>query len=256
MRNLWLGALFLFANLPGAVATGPAERQFPDISFHDFSNFVKLNFSSTISLSSVLVILLSLTENVQLLSLHGCQQKRRYKEERSTTATAWIRVLAQSLRQRLTTDDESVLSEEDMPDGIEEQSTITLAMKLDSMAKLLGLYPYNKGGKFTAKIKPVSHKAVEPVQVICPDAVICQTMTCKPRSLLMITKPRDIPYVTLIKNFRVYEKVPVLAGSCDTCKTIYYADHERSPSGIMGQADRVYLNSAKYLKIGQNMWVD
>lgn len=252
-----MGALFFFANISGVVATGPAERPFPDISFHDFSNFVKLNFSSAISLSSVLVILFSLTENVQLLSLHGCQQKRRYKEERSTTATAWIRVLARSLRQRLTTDDESVLSEEDMPDGIEgEQIAIVLAMKLDSMAKLLGLYPYNKDGKFTGKIKPVSHKAVEPVHVICPDAVICQTMTCKPRSLLMITKPRDIPYVTLIKNFRVYEKVSVVAGSCDTCKTIYHADHERSPSGIMGQADRVYLNSAKYLRIGQNMWVD
>ena len=144
-----MGALFFFANISGVVATGPAERPFPDISFHDFSNFVKLNFSSAISLSSVLVILFSLTENVQLLSLHGCQQKRRYKEERSTTATAWIRVLARSLRQRLTTDDESVLSEEDMPDGIEgEQIAIVLAMKLDSMAKLLGLYPYNKDGKF------------------------------------------------------------------------------------------------------------
>lgn len=144
-----------------------------------------------------------------------------------------------------------------MTDGMGDgQLTIAVAMKLDAMAKLLGLEPYNKARKYTGKLKPVSHKAIQPVHIICPDAVVCKTVSCKPRSLVMTTKPSDIPFVTLIKNFRTYEDVPVLAGSCNECKTIYYADHERSPSGMLGQADRVYLNSAKYIKIGQNIWVD
>ena len=138
----------------------------------------------------------------------------------------------------------------------EQQITIAVAMKLDEMAKMLKLHPYDKGGKFTGKLKPVSQKAIQPVHVICPDAVVCQTITCSPRSLLMTTKPSQIPYVTLIKDFKVYESVPLLAGSCDTCRTIYYADHERSPSAMIGQSDRVYLNSAKYIKIGSSTWVD
>ncbi|KAF8232536.1 hypothetical protein L208DRAFT_1102438, partial [Tricholoma matsutake] len=37
----------------------------------------------------------------------------------------------------------------------------------------------------------------------------------------------------------------------------YHADHERTPvSGEQGRFDRLYLNSAKYIKAGQNIWVD
>jgi uncharacterized Zn finger protein (UPF0148 family) len=140
-----------------------------------------------------------------------------------------------------------------MPD---EQITIAVGTKLESMAKMLKLYPHSKDGKFTGKLKPVSHKDINPVHVICPEAVVCQTVGCKPRSLLMATKPRDIPYVMLIKGFTTYENVPVLAGACNSCRTTYYADHERSPSGMTGQYDRVYLSSAKYIKIGHNIWVD
>jgi hypothetical protein len=80
--------IVLFTCIPGVVASGLHESPFPDITFKEFSDFIQLNFNSTISLSSVLVILFSLTENTQLLSLHGCQQKKRYKEEKSTSATA------------------------------------------------------------------------------------------------------------------------------------------------------------------------
>jgi hypothetical protein len=60
--------------------------------------------------------------------------------------------------------------------------------------------------------------------------------------------------VTLIKNFTVFNDVPVLTGFCPTCETIYHADHERRPSH--GRHERVYLNSAHYIKIGQTLWVD
>jgi hypothetical protein len=244
----------MLSYLPLVNATRRTEQPFPDISFREFSDFIQGNFSSKISLSSVLIMLFSITENTQLFSLHARQQKGRYKEERSTSVTAWIRALVRPLRQRIEGD---VLKRQDLSHGMtDEQVTIAVAIKLDGFAKLLKLHPYDEAGKFTGRIASVSHRDINPVHVICPDAVVCETMTCKPRSLIMTTKPRDIPQVTLIKNFAIHEQVPVLAGHCDTCKTTYYADHERTPSREQGQYDKVYLNSAHYLKIGASLWVD
>ncbi len=239
--QLWLGVFWLLSWIPVAAASGLNERPFPDIKFREFSDFIGLNFNSEISLSSVLVILLSLTENVQ-------QEKKRYRGERSTPIAAWIRVLANSLRKKLKLDDTPILS--DITDGTaDEQITSAVALKLDAMTKLLNLKPYDRAGKFITKPKPVSHKAIEPIHVICPNTLVCKTKDCQPHSLVMITKPRDIPYVTLVKSFRIYEDVPVLAGYCNRCKTIYYADHERSPSAsILGEADRVYLNSVMFVR--------
>ena len=54
---------------------GTQEHAFPDIAFKVFNDFVTTNFSSKVSLATVLLILFSMTENSELLSLHGCQQK-------------------------------------------------------------------------------------------------------------------------------------------------------------------------------------
>jgi len=51
----------------------------------------------------------------------------------------------------------------------------------------------------------------------------------------------------------------VLSGRCPQCKTIYYADHETSSPIDEDNDDsgtKVYLNNAKYLKVGQSLWVD
>jgi hypothetical protein len=49
----------------------------------------------------------------------------------------------------------------------------------------------------------------------------------------------------------------VLTGKCPVCQTLYYADHERTPNPTEeNQWNRVYLNSAKYFKVGQALWVD
>src|SRR6202051_1798892 len=55
----------------------------------------------------------------------------------------------------------------------------------------------------------------------------------------------------------LYDDVFVFTGECPTCKTKYMADHERAAEAVdSNQCNRVYLNSAKYLKIGQSVWVD
>jgi len=87
---------------------------------------------------------------------------------------------------------------------------------------------------------------------------MCETQDCNPRSLNQSTKDRDIPMVTLIKGQTVHQHVPVFTGKCRSCKTLYTADHERfeDTSTIQNTFKRVYINSAKYLKIGQSLWAD
>ena len=138
-----------------------------------------------------------------------------------------------------------------------DQEIKALGVKLDSLAKVLKLHPYDTSGQFQGQLQPISYKLIQPVHIICPNSLECQTIRCKSQSLLQITPVRDIPHVTLIWNATVYEDVPVLTGQCPTCETKYSADHE---CAIEDKAEKwfnqLYLNLAKYLKVGQALWVD
>jgi len=68
--------LALLLCLP-TVAAMPNQDPFPDVTFKVFNEFVTQNFSSRISLATVLLVLFSLTENPDLLNLH-CQQKKSF----------------------------------------------------------------------------------------------------------------------------------------------------------------------------------
>jgi hypothetical protein len=83
----------------------------------------------------------------------------------------------------------------------------------------------------------------------------CEDNDCDPCGLHQATRDRDIPKVTLIKGNKIYKNVAVLSGKCPKCETLYYADHE-SLDRSTDNAQRVYLNSAKYLKVGHSVWVD
>jgi hypothetical protein len=74
-----------------------------------------------------------------------------------------------------------------------------------------------------------------------------------------ITKTQDIPKVKLVKGSDIYQNVSVLTGQCFKCKTLYSADHESLCETVSEEETRnrrIYLNSAKYLKVGQSVWVD
>jgi len=61
----------------------------------------------------------------------------------------------------------------------------------------------------------------------------------------------------LIKGTKIYDRVHVLSGKCPICETMYYSDHESSQhNGVQDGRTRFYLNSAKYLKVGQSIWID
>jgi CxC5 like cysteine cluster associated with KDZ transposases/CxC6 like cysteine cluster associated with KDZ transposases len=82
-------------------------------------------------------------------------------------------------------------------------------------------------------------------------------MSCNQRSIHMDTRDHDVPQVTFIKGTKIYDRVHVLSGKCPTCETKYYADHESSQNnGVQNGSTRFYLNSAKYLIVGQSIWVD
>ena len=249
---MWLWLCIISACLPMVAAT---EQPFPSIPFATFSQFIQQNFSSNISLATVLMLLFSMTENVSLLSLHCRQQNASCRGENSTQASGWIKALSRAMQSKV--GENQLQNFIEIPgDPTDEHTTTSLAMKLDSLAKLLKLYPCSKNGKFKGMMKPVADNETQAVHILCPDSAVCETLSCKPRSLLQRTKARDIPMVTLIKNFRTYQNVPLLSGYCPDCQTTYYADHERTPSPEPGKFDKVYLNSAKYIKIGQTMWAD
>ena len=130
-----------------------------------------------------------------------------------------------------------------------------LSTKLDAFATLLDLTPYDHKGKFRRKLLPPSYAAIEAVHVICPNSTTRMNEKCTPRALLQNTRPRDVPLVTLIKDNIPHIDVPVLTGKCLECNTIYYADHERFRNN-QGLWNKCYLNSARYIKIGQSTWSD
>ncbi|KAH6916215.1 hypothetical protein BKA70DRAFT_1419120 [Coprinopsis sp. MPI-PUGE-AT-0042] len=87
-----------------------------------------------------------------------------------------------------------------------------------------------------------------------PTTFQCSAPRCHPRSLHPHTKKRDIPQVTLIKGGKEFTHAYVLGGKCGHCKTAYLADHSHFGKG--DDRKRTLFNDAKYLKVGQSLWVD
>ena len=255
---LW--TLLFLAILPTASAI-PNEAAFPDISFRTFNTLVQETFGSEISLATVLMVLFTLTNNPTLLSLHARQQNPAVKlGERRIEITSWIKALAHALHDKLE-DQIYTLQRDDEEDTRDSDSAFisSVGRKLDQFSKHLNLYPYNSKGKFQGKLKTISHAQIQPVLVICPDSIECEDISCDPRAVHQITRTQDIPKVTLVKGSDIYQNVPVLTGQCGKCKTLYSADHETLSEAVSEEETRkrrIYLNSAKYLKVGQSIWVD
>jgi hypothetical protein len=253
---LWVLILILtLAALPVASAAPLAESPFPSITFKVFSDFFTQHFSSKTPLSTVLVILFSLIENPDLLSLHARQQYSKTPGENAVTTSGWIKALARALKEDISHHQRKPLKLKGVVANASEDEQVTaLGVKLNDLSHLLGLYSYDQHQHLRAKLKPVSHQAIRPVHVISPISMECETESCNSRALRQMTPSRDIPRVTLIKNSAIYEDVHVLTGQCPVCKTKYVADHERAVEE--NEHSRVYLKSAKYLKVGQSLWVD
>ena len=248
--------LLAFQAMPVATATLVLD-DFPDIPFVVFSEWVETHFNPKVTLATVLTVLFSLTENTDLLNLHSRQQHPQGSRERYTALSGWIKTLSRALQKKLGTDSKTLLQPPQLQVHSEDATTSAIATKLDSMAKVLNLNPYNKHGRFVEKLNTVSLAKIEPAIVICPEALECVTTGCNYAALLMASQKRDISYATLVKGTTVYGRVPVLGGQCPICNTRYFADHEAAlQPGQQDGRSKLYLNDAKYLKVGKSFWVD
>lgn len=248
--------ILLFAGLcPTAVASD--LDHFPDVTFKVFSDFINGNFSSKISLATVLTVLFTLTSNSELLNLHARQQNPQNPTEINQVVTGWMNALSRALKEQLNKDSKRLFRQSERQHYETDERVINaIGIKLDALSKLLSLNPF-QNGQLQQKLKPVDDSAIQPVHVICPQSMECETEFCAGHSLNQHTRERDIPRVTLIKGLKSFKNVHVLSGKCSKCNTIYYADHE---SSVQSQGSRkrtkFYLNSAKLLKVGQSIWVD
>jgi len=249
----------LLMGLLPVVSAAPNDDPFSGMTFRAFSEFVEQNFSSRISLTTVLVVLFTMTNNSDVLNLHARQQ-HPIGDERLQMISGWLKALARALDGNLGQDTERLFkTTENLSELNNDQRNSAIAIKLNSLYKLLDLSPYDDKGVFRQSRYKRVKKEIEPVYVISPTSMQCQTQTCKGRSILVNSRDRDIPKATLIKGSKIHEGVHVLSGRCPQCKTIYYADHETSSPIDEDNDDsgtKVYLNNAKYLKVGQSLWVD
>ena len=230
------------------VSAKPEFDKFPDITFKVFSDFVQQQFGKDVSLATVLIVLFSLTSNPDLLSLHARQQHPKQGEIRQPMS-GWIKVLSSALLDRLDT------AVDDIVENVSEKSVLnTLAVKLHSLSLLLGLDPYLGEDGEKKQLKPIDENDIAPARILCPISAECETETCNSQAILKYTRDRDLSYATLIAGSGKHDQALVVAGQCSKCKTIYYADHEHSIHE--GKEMKIYLNSAKYLKVGQKVWVD
>ena len=239
------------------VAAMPTQDHFPDVTFKVFSDFVIQNFSSQVSLATVLLVLFSLTENPDLLNLHSRQKNAYVQGEKKWITSGWIKSLARALKEHLGSNAKTLMKHKELPQNLDDDELVTsIATKLDLMASVLKLEPvFSKSGKLKKKLATISQHEITAVHVICPASMECEDLNCKPFALAQDTHPWDIPKVTLIKGITIHKNVHVLSGKCSHCDAKYYADHEGIHQAS-GRRNRIYLNSAKYIKVGQHTWVD
>lgn len=148
--SLWI--LLGLSFLPMATAL-PELSPFPELTFISFSQFIQENFSANISLSTVLMMLFTMTENPDLLSLHARQQYSLMKGENVSAMNSWIKGLSRAVHAKVNSSASVWLHESDQYANISESHIITnMATKLDKLAQHLGLIKYNKKGYLKAAL--------------------------------------------------------------------------------------------------------
>ncbi|KAF9492242.1 hypothetical protein BDN71DRAFT_1509604 [Pleurotus eryngii] len=195
---------------------------------------------------------MTLVSNTDLLNLHGQQQASQQQE-----STSWMAALVRAVKAKLSDSGFiSLFTTDDLQTSRSEQQQITLAgKKLSWFSRSLSLASHSSIGNFKSKLRPISTTSIQPIILITPIVMACPTLDCNDHSLTQDLQECDISHVTLLKGSQCLEKVPVLAGRCSSCNSLYWADHERFTQNN-GDDLCLYFNNAKYLKVGKSVWVD
>ncbi|KAF9486647.1 hypothetical protein BDN71DRAFT_1564217 [Pleurotus eryngii] len=136
---------------------------------------------------------------------------------------------------------------------VKSQTTI-LGKKLDSLCQFLNLYTHNDKRQLHRKLLPISTSSIQPIILITPLVMGCSSSGCHGHGLTQYLCDCDISKVTLLCGSECFEKVPVLAGRCPKCSTMFWADHESFIDN--NRQLTLYLPNAKYLKVRKQVWVD
>jgi hypothetical protein len=104
--------VILIGYLP-VVSAAPDHNLFSDITFQAFSQFVEQNFSSKVSLATVLVVLFTTTSNPDLFNLHARQQNP-LQGEHCQTISGWMKALACALEEKLGDDVDRLLNNQNI----------------------------------------------------------------------------------------------------------------------------------------------
>lgn len=251
---------FILATLTTPInAAGPIYDSFPNILFSEFSEFITENFSSKITLSTVLCVLFSLTDNPELLNLHARQKHKRSSKQKISVTNGWIKALARGIETKLDNKAKDLIPDNKIENSHiilnTDKCTSHLAKKLNKFADILALSPYHDK-KYVELLKPISYEEIQGVPVLCPISMCCQTESCNEHLLLQKTKPRDVPTVTVIQGITIHTNGLILTGECGKCKTKYMPDHESYTDPASNERKRFHLNNARFVKVGQNLWVD
>ncbi|KAF9497287.1 hypothetical protein BDN71DRAFT_1545421 [Pleurotus eryngii] len=218
---------FLLGLVP-CVAVASKQDPFPNMLFTEFAQSVQSNFGPKIKLSTVLMLLMTLVNNMDLLNLHGQQQASSQQE-----STSWMAALVCAVKAKLSDNDFASLFNCDDTQALQTPQQWVLKCKLH----------------------PISTTSVQPIIRITPMVMACPTLTCNKHSLTQELHERDTSQVTLLQGSQCFKNVPVLAGRCSICRTLYWADHECFTQNN-GDDVCLYLNDAKYFKVGKSVWVD
>ncbi len=94
--------------------------------------------------------------------------------------SGWLKALAHALDGKLGQDTGQLFQTTDNLSNLDnDQKNAGIAVKLDSLYKLLDLSPYDDGGAFHQSRCKQIRKEIEPAYVISPASMQCQTQSCK-----------------------------------------------------------------------------
>ena len=138
----------LLIGLLPVVSAAPNDDPFSGITFRAVSEFVEQNLSSRTTLTTVLVVLFTMTNNSDLLNLHACQQHSLHNEHLQTIS-GWLKALAHALDETLGQDTTRLFQATDNVSSFDsDQRNAAISTKLDGLYKLPDLSPYNQEGVF------------------------------------------------------------------------------------------------------------
>jgi uncharacterized C2H2 Zn-finger protein len=242
--------VLVFCSCFSTVAAAPIHDTFPNISFQTFAKLVSENFHTDIPLATILALLSTLTENIDLLNLHNRQQYALTLDENKSLG--WLLTLTRLLGNHLGDDAWNMFLTyaEQQYQYSEQTKTSIIAKKLKKF--ITALFPISTTSNLSI-IHSVSHQAIQPIHIITPNINACPGQNCNKRSLVVAASWRDIPKVTLIKSTILSNTAYAVSAKCPNCECIYHADHDYIPGP---SPQHLYLNSAKYLKIGRSLWAD